>query len=292
MRPAVTRADGDPFTKTLNSSAAANAAAVGLLEYLFLSIFAVGRNSSQLLGNFLLTQNLYLMTQLRPNLLFSDMYGSAGAYTAYHRGGKCFLRKRVRSANNPGTSQGGAATVHLRALQAWRSLPHAEQLQWEPFAQDVEPHRPPFDHKARISGNNLFISAYHGFATLGNEHIPVPAPFEPFPSFLVSILGASAVEGTLYISFGLEVDDPGERYRLLTKIQLAAPGRGRHPGLMRNFLAVGEAGGARQIVSIPGYVDRWGLDLPSYQVHARCILLDTETGYRSQYLAVSGIISL
>lgn len=257
-----------------------------------MAIFVTGRNSSQLLGNYLLTQNLYLMTQLRPNLLFSDMYGSAGAYTAYHRGGKCFLRKRVRSANNPGTSQGGAATVHLRALQAWRSLPHTEQLQWEPFAQNVEPHRPPFDHKARISGNNLFISAYHGFATLGNEHIPVPAPFEPFPSFLVSILGASAVGSTLYISFGLEVDAPGERYRLLTKIQLAAPGRGRHPGLMRNFLAVGKAGGARQIVSISGYVDRWGLDLPSYQVHARCILLDTETGYRSQYLAVSGLISL
>ena len=65
-----------------------------------------------------------------------------------------------------------------------------------------------------------------------------------------------------------------------------------HPTINTFFLAVGEAGGARQIESIHGYVDRWGLNLPSYQVHARCILLDTETGYRSQYLAVSGIISL
>ena len=86
----------------------------------------------------------------------------------------------------------------------------------------VEPHRPPFDHKARISGNNLCISAYHGFATLGREHTPSPAPFEKFPTFLVSILGASAQGGTLYI--------------------------------------------------------RWKLD--------------TKTGYRSQYLPVSGIVSL
>ena len=43
---------------------------------------------------------------------------------------------------------------------------------------------------------------------------------------------------------------------------------------------------------IPGYVSIWGLDLDSYQVHALCILLDTKTGYRSQFLAVSGIIDL
>ena len=36
----------------------------------------------------------------------------------------------------------------------------------------------------------------------------------------------------------------------------------------------------------------WGLDLQSYQIHARRILLDTKTGYRSQFLQVSGIICL
>ena len=35
-----------------------------------------------------------------------------------------------------------------------------------------------------------------------------------------------------------------------------------------------------------------GLDLQTYQVHARCILLDTKTGYRSQFLPVSGIVNL
>ena len=117
------------------------------------------------------------MAQLRPNLLITDAYGSAGAVTAYHRNGKCFLRQRICPVF-PGTSgQLASSSVHLRALQAWRSLPHEEQLRWEPLARVVEPHRPPFDHLARISGNNLFISAYHGFATLGREHIPSPVPF-------------------------------------------------------------------------------------------------------------------
>ncbi len=232
------------------------------------------------------------MAQLRPNILINDAYGSAGALTAYHRGGKCFLRKRS-SCTFPGTSgQIEAQAVHLRALQAWRALPHEEQLLWEPYAREVEPHRPPFDHKARISGNNLFISAYHGFATLGREHTPTPAPFEKFPTFRVEILGASAQEDMLSIRWKLEMHDPGGRYRLLTKVQLTRPGKGRSSGEMRNFLAEGTANDAAVTTQIYGYKSIWDLDLQSYQIHARCILLDTRTGYRSQYLAVSGVVSL
>ena len=33
-------------------------------------------------------------------------------------------------------------------------------------------------------------------------------------------------------------------------------------------------------------------DLQSYQIHVRGILLDTKTGYRSQFLQVSGTICL
>ena len=232
------------------------------------------------------------MAQLRPNLLITDAYGSAGAVTAYHRNGKCFLRQRICPVF-PGTSgQLASSSVHLRALQAWRSLSHEEQLRWEPFARVVEPHRPPFDHLARISGNNLFISAYHGFATLGREHVPAPVPFVPFPTFLVSILGASAAAGTLQIRWNLEMEDSEGRYRLLTKIQLGRPGRGWNTGALRNYLAEGTANDAAVTTSIPDYVSVYGLDLQSYQVHARCILLDTKTGYRSQFLAVSGIIEL
>lgn len=126
----------------------------------------------------------------------------------------------------------------------------------------------PFDHKARISGNNLFVSAYHGFATLGNEHTPSPVPFEPFPSFIVRILGASATDGTLYLNFKLETDNPNGRYRLLTKIRLPQPGGGRNPGAMRNYLANGTANDALVTASIPDYVTVSGLDLSSYQVHS------------------------
>ncbi|MBO4916546.1 MAG: hypothetical protein J5374_01540 [Bacteroidales bacterium] len=232
------------------------------------------------------------MTQLRPNILISDAYGSAGDVTAYHRGGKCFLRKRITPVYAGTVCQQASMSVHLRALQAWRSLSHEEQLRWAPYAERVEPHRPPFDHKARISGNNLFISAYHGFATLGREHIPEPQPFEAFPMFLVGILGASAANGTLTIRLRLEAEDHAGRYRLLAKIQLSRPGSGRNPGAMRNYLASGTANDPFVTVLIPDYTSVWSLDLPSYQLHSRCILLDTKTGYRSQFLAVSGIVSL
>jgi len=231
------------------------------------------------------------MAQLRPGLLLSDAFGSAGDVTAYHRGGKCFLRKRIAPGSPGAGTQASTPSVHRRALQAWRSLSHEEQLQWEPFARLVEPHRPPFDHLAYISGNNLFVSAYHGFATLGDEHVPVPAPFELFPPYLVKIQGASAIDGDLVIRLQLEVEDPEERYRLLCKIYLTRPRAGRNPGKLRNYLAVGAAGGQLS-VTIPDYVSVSGLDLPAYQVHGRFILLDTKTGYRSQYLAVSGIVEL
>lgn len=232
------------------------------------------------------------MAQLRPNLLITDACGSAGAVTAYHRNGKCFLRQRICPVF-PGTSgQLASSSVHLRALQAWRSLPHEEQLRWEPLARVVEPHRPPFDHLARISGNNLFISAYHGFATLGREHVPAPVPFEPFPTFLVSILGASAAAGTLQIRWKLEMEDSDGRYRLLTKVQLGRPGSGWNTGALRNYLAEGTANDAAVTTCIPDYVSVYGLDLDSYQIHARCILLDTRTGYRSQFLPVSDIVVL
>ena len=116
------------------------------------------------------------MVQLRPNLLINDAFGSAGSVTAYHRGGKCFLRKKssLQYAGTP--AQAVAMSVHQRALQAWRQLDHAVQLQWNVYGDGVEPHRPPFDHKARISGNHLFVSAYHGFATLDFGNVPQSVP--------------------------------------------------------------------------------------------------------------------
>lgn len=68
------------------------------------------------------------------------------------------------------------------------------------------------------------------------------------------------MDDVLQIRWKFDADDSGSLYRLLTKVQLVRPGG--------------------------------GVDLDSYQVHASCILQDTKTGYRSQFLPVSGIVSL
>ena len=78
-----------------------------------------------------------------------------------------------------------------------------------------------------------------------------------------------------------------ERYRLLAKIQLTEPGKGRNPGLMRNHLVSPFDTASNAMVTIPIVASK-----SEYQVHARIVLLDTETGYRSQYLQQSFLICL
>ena len=225
------------------------------------------------------------MPRFYPSVLISDAYGSVGEVTFYHRNGKCYYRKRSHS-RYPGTAaQTSALDVHRRALAAWREVPHQTQLVWNRLAEDVEPHRPPFDHNAYISGQNLFVSAYHGFATLGDEHMPSPVPFESFPPFAASLGDAVKMNGRLFIPARVEIPHcpDASRYRLLVKIQLTTPGRCRHLGLLRNFLAEGSCAAGVVSVVIPGYAGVWGFDLDQFQVYARFILLDSITGYRSQY---------
>ena len=234
------------------------------------------------------------MPQFRPSILISDAYGSAGNTTWYHRDGKCFTRKRSHSSYGGTAAQLEHLDVHRRALAAWRSISHSTQLVWNNLASAVEPHRPPFDHLAHISGQNLFVSAYHGFATLGNEHLPEPKAFKRFPPFSVNLSDAHVENGTLVVpttvTLGAE-ETPG-RYRLLAKLQLTEPGKGCHPGLLRNYLADRPCSDGDVSLRIPDYVSRSGLDLRQYQVHGRFILLDTVTGYRSQYQKIKFIINI
>ena len=199
------------------------------------------------------------MPRFYPSVLISDTYGSVGDVTFYHRNGKCFYRKRSRS-RYPGTaSQTSALDVHRRALAAWREIPQETQEVWNALATEVEPHRPPFDHKAYISGQNLFVSAYHGFATLGHEHLPEPVPFETFPPFAVSLGDAVKMDGNLVIPARVEMEPFPEvaRYRLLAKVQLTAPGRCRHTGMLRNFLAEGDCAAGVVSIVIHGYAGIW-----------------------------------
>ena len=91
--------------------------------------------------------------------MISDAYGSVGDITFYHRGGKCYYRKRS-AGNYPGTpGQLSHLDVHRRALAAWRTLDQATQMIWHEYGKEAVPHKPPFDNQAHISGQNLFVSA-------------------------------------------------------------------------------------------------------------------------------------
>lgn len=220
---------------------------------------------------------------------FEDCYGSVGDITYYHRHGKCYFRKRSAPAF-PGTLlQMEHQRVHLRALAAWRELSWDTQKLWNRYALPVISHKPPFDNKAGISGQNLFVSAYHGFARLGVEHVPEPCPWEGFPPYaLQDVRSVMVEEDVLLLDLGVWMDENVEdnRYQILARIQLAKPGGGLNAGKMRSILALLPCPSGESTVSfgLVNYIERWHLDLPSYTVHIRHVLLDRRTGYRSQYI--------
>ncbi|MEN6619972.1 MAG: hypothetical protein ABFD50_00255, partial [Smithella sp.] len=136
-------------------------------------------------------------------------------------------------------------------------------------------------------------------ATLGNEHIPTPTTYEKFPPFYAEFVSAEVVGNTnLILRFSLFVGSIGNpmRYRTLGKIQLVKPGKGCHPGKLRNYLSV-EASTDPQyprtiLFTIPDYRSVCNLDLPEYTLHIRYLLLDTLTGYRNLYKKLSCSLSL
>lgn len=234
------------------------------------------------------------MPAFQPSVLISDAYGSVGDITFYHRGGKCYYRKRS-AGNYPGTSaQLSHLDVHRRALAAWRTLDQATQIIWHEYGKEAVPHKPPFDNKAHISGQNLFVSAYHGFVTLGNEHIPTPQRFVKFPPFAVKMENGVRVDGSLVIPTVVTMADglDAGRYWLLAKLQLTEPGRGRHPGLLRNYLADANCDAAQIRVTVPEYTEQVGFELEQILVYARFVLLDCVTGYRSQYQDYATILRI
>ena len=252
------------------------------------------------------------MPAYNPNLLISDCYGSAGSITFYHRDGKCRWRSKstLSFAATPG--QSAALDVHRRALAAWRTIPDTDKEKWHEIARNVPPRRPPFGCGGHISGHNLFVSAYHGFHTLGDEHIPGPVEFRPFPVFMAGFMGAETVNISdlrITLNLSMSMADNSARYALLCKVQLTEAGKGCNPGRMRNFLAedVTEpilAGmssntintesetveGRTMTVTIPDYAAFAGISDCSYSLHIRYMLIDRETGYRSRFQKLSAVI--
>lgn len=182
------------------------------------------------------------------------------------------------------------ADVHRRALAAWRELPHSVQLEWSEYAREVPPHKPPFDGRGHITGHNLFVSAYHGFAQMGNEHVPEPVKWRPFPVFAMEYVGCESTMGdSLKFRLFLPDAESPERYRVLAKIQVGKPGCGKDSGKMRNVMS--ESVPCGEVSEISFQVSSAGISVPPFQIHMRYLLLDTETGYRSHCKALSTSVS-
>lgn len=232
-----------------------------------------------------------VMPKYIPNSRFSDCWASVGNITFYHRNGQCYFRKKSVCKFSRTKGQIAVSEIHRRALAAWRTLDSDVQRRWNEWAKVVPSHRPPFDGTSHITGHNLFVSAYHGFAQLGNEHIPIPKEWMPFPLTSLEIDSVtSGLQGSLNLSFKVKsIQTIQNRYRLLIKLQLTMPGAGKRPGCMRTFLAEENCTSDESVVTvhIPDYVSIWGLDLNRYQFHCRYTLIDTETGYRGTYIDMS-----
>ena len=239
------------------------------------------------------------MPKYIPNSRFSDCWASVGDITFYHRNGQCYFRKKSVCKFPRTSGQVAVSEIHRRALAAWRTLDHDVQLRWNECAKSVPSHRPPFDEKSHITGHNLFVSAYHGFAQLGNEHIPEPKEWRPFPVAHIEFVSAVEVDDgdTLRINFKALMEDGchAGRYRLHLKMQFTSPGAGVIPGLMRTFVAEENCTtDADESISVlvKGYRTLWGLSLPEYQVYCRYSLIDTITGYRNNYVKASFLLSI
>lgn len=237
------------------------------------------------------------MPKFVPSILFDDCWGSIGDLTFYHVDGRCYYKKKSRCAF-PGTApQIEQLALHKRALAAWRTLSQETQNRWHEYGRGALSHKPPFDRTTYISGHNLFVSAYHGFALLGDEHMPCPLPFDSFPIHAVEFLSAEREnDADLKLRFTVSFENclSPERYHLLMKIYLTRPGGGKKPGLMHNHLALQPCCSGNSTVEflIRDYRTVSGLDLNEYTIHCRHLLLDRKTGYRDIYSPLSFSISL
>ena len=237
------------------------------------------------------------MARFRPNIVVSDVFGSAGDVTSRHVEGETFLVKRssVRFPGSP--AQLEHLEVHRRALAAWREVPHSVQEVWNEYAREAEPHRPPFDHSSWISGQNLFVSAYHGFHTLGREHSPEPVRFESFPGFALSVVSAvvSGEDLVLRLSVAGMEYVKASRYWLYGRVQLVEAGRGKSSRVpWKSVLASGQCSGGSAEMVVSSFQSVWpAVDGASViGVNVSFVLLDAVSGYRSQKHRQSFVVEI
>ena len=219
------------------------------------------------------------MPKFTPNAIIKDCWSSIGNITFYHRNGQCYWKRKARPVFRGTPAQLDQQQVHLRAISAWQHLDHSVQLQWNHYAKSVPSHRPPYDERHHISGFNLFVSAYHGFAQLGNEHVPEPQPFPEFPSAALEVLEIIPGTEIATIRCRLTLADTvhSERWHVSARIQLTAPGVGCDPGKMRTYMGVGYTDN-EIVFNVPRP------DTEDYHINLRYRLIDNVTGYRNNWI--------
>ena len=231
------------------------------------------------------------MPKFTPTALIQDCWSSIGDITFYHRNGQCYWKRKPRTPFVGSPAQLDQQQVHLRAIKAWQLQPHAVQLQWNDYACSVPSHRPPYNEKHHISGFNLFVSAYHGFAQLGNEHVPQPQPFPQFPSAALELLLVIPGTGVATLRCRLTLTDTvhPERWHLSARIQLTAPGVGCDPSKMRCCMAisagpitVNQNTSSHEITFIAATTISGPI-----QAHIKYRLIDEITGYRDNWRKIS-----
>lgn len=176
--------------------------------------------------------------------------------------------------------------VHRRALAAWRELPHSVQLKWNEYAMEVPSHRPPFDGRGHITGHNLFVSAYHGFAQMGNEHVPEPVKWRPFPVLDIDSISVIRENGMIILKCSSHLNGTQfpEQYRLHLKVQFVPKGECKHPGLMRALIADNNFESSDCFVNVKSAKLEMANDASNgYRIFVRYSLIDTLTGYRNLY---------
>ena len=220
------------------------------------------------------------MPKYHPTAIIQDCWSSIGNITFYHRNGQCFWRRKSQATFAGTPAQLDQAEIHRRAILAWQQLQHSVQLQWRELAKSVPSHRPPYDDVHHISGYNLFVSAYHGFAQLGHEHVPIPQPFPQFPSSSLELLqiDSATSPSTLILRCRLFLSDTYNpvRWYLSARIQLTAPSVGCDPGKMRSYIGV-RTTDDEVVFNLPKP------NIPDCIAHIRYRLLDSITGYRNNW---------
>ena len=228
------------------------------------------------------------MPKFTPTALIQDCWSSIGDITFYHRNGQCYWKRKPRTPFVGSPSQLDQQQVHLRAIKAWQHQPHAVQLQWNDYARSVPSHRPPYNEKHHISGFNLFVSAYHGFAQLDNEHVPEPQPFPQFPSAALELLQIIPGTGLATLRCRLTLTDTvhPERWHLSARIQLTAPGVGCDPSKMRSCMATSsgyiEIGQNTSSCDVT-FTSACCVISGPIQAHIKYRFIDEVTGYRNNW---------